>query len=680
MAIDFFQQQDRARHKTGLLVLYFAIAVVSIAAASYLAVFGILWFATKDTPESPPFFNPVLMVAVVGTVGVIIGVGSLIKAFELRGGGKAVALALGGKEVVRDTTNPRERQLLNIVEEMSIASGIPVPVVFVLQHESCINALAAGHSSGDAVVAVSRGAIERLNRSELQGVVAHEFSHILNGDMRLNLRLISWIFGIMSVAVCGRLLLRIGTDSSGDSSSEEKGGNVGLYFVAVGIVFLLLGWLGVFFGRLIQAAIARQREYLADASALQFTRDPYGISGALKKIGGFAEHSRLKSARLEESSHMLFSDGFLGHRFIGLLASHPPLDERIRRMDPSFDGRYPEVPMVAEMAMGDGFGPTASPSAVPSKAHSATSPTPGVSIPGMPNIPGVTWPALEALPAIGIGPERAATHVGNVTPDAVDYASVLQDKFPPNVREALAEPFGARLLVYCLLLDARPDVRLLQLELIRQHAAPGEFEQTQTLAQVVTGLCDEMRLPLIDLAIPALRRMSPDQHQRFREQVAALVDADNQIGIFEYALQCVLARHLDQAFHVVQVPAGPGSPGLESEMIHVLSTLAWEGAADEAGALQAFSAGMRSGLFAKSDPPRLIPRTDSTLREFDTSLRRIAEASPSMKKRGIVAFAACILADCKVAAREFELLRAISATLDCPMPPLVVHPEAAAHA
>ncbi len=339
--MDFFEHQEQARRKTGLLVVYFVLAVASIIVAVYLAVVAVFVGTQGDAVEAlwlPQVFGPVA-----GGTLLVITVGSLYKMADLARGGEVVARSLGGRPVLANTCELRERVLLNVVEEMAIASGTPVPPVFLLDNESAINAFAAGTTPQNAVIGVTRGTIETLNRDELQGVIAHEFSHILNGDMRLNLRLIGLLNGILLIAMIGYVLMRTGSGSYrvgfSSSSSNRKGGNP---LPLLGLLLYVIGYIGVFFGHLIKSAVSRQREFLADASAVQFTRLPDGIVGALKKIGGLVQGSRLRTSQAEEASHMYFGNG-LAAPFFALLATHPPLSERIRRIDPSFDGKFPRA-------------------------------------------------------------------------------------------------------------------------------------------------------------------------------------------------------------------------------------------------------------------------------------------------------------------------------------------------
>ncbi len=360
MATDFFARQDHARRQTVRLIVLFALSVAAIIIAIYLVVAVGLsgaesthaHHAVYGQPEhyaAAPhrgLWRPELFLGIAAGTLLVVALGSLYKIAELSAGGETVALMMGGRAVDPQSTDLAERRLLNIVEEMALASGVPVPPVFVMDNEPSINAFAAGHQPGDAVVTVSAGALRYLSREELQGVMGHEFSHILNGDMRLNLRLIGVVNGILVLAILGYYILRFGGLSSRRSDREDNSG-AAIFFL--GLALVILGYLGVFFGNLIKAAISRQREFLADASAVQFTRYPGGIAGALKKIGGLEEGSHIRDAHAAEISHMFFGDAFAGS-FFRLFATHPPLDERIRALEPDFDGNFPEVKPVGVAA------------------------------------------------------------------------------------------------------------------------------------------------------------------------------------------------------------------------------------------------------------------------------------------------------------------------------------------
>ena len=434
--MDFFQCQDKARKKTKLLVFYFAIAVAALIVAVYFASLVIFTGAQAHYHrygEEAQFalWNPQLFLSVAVGVLVVVFIGSTYKTMALAQGGSVVSEMMGGRLVKPNSNDPDERKLLNIVEEMAIASGVPMPQVYVMDEEDGINAFAAGHKPGDATITVTRGCMKLLSRDELQGVIGHEFSHLLNGDMRLNLRLMGIIFGILCLAIIGRVLLQ-----TARGGGRSRGQNP---LPILGLVLLLVGYIGVFFGRLIQAAVSRQREFLADASSVQFTRNPGGITGALKKIGGLGETgSRLGHAHAEELSHMFFGNG-VSEPFIGLLETHPPLAERIRVFDPNFDGQFPVV-----------------------RYDGRDQPPEGISKPKRPPMPNLFGTVLggailasgdEGKPPV-IRPHSVLPNLGNPTPLHLKYAEQLRDSLPDSVKAAAREPLDAVALIYAMLLSS----------------------------------------------------------------------------------------------------------------------------------------------------------------------------------------------------------------------------------
>ena len=300
--MDFFARQDQARKKTKLLVFYFVVAVILIVALNYLVALVVFSGAQARQHRDDRYeaatplvlWNPPVFLGATLITLAIVSIGSVFKISQLAGGGSVVAESMGGRLVNSNTTDPDERKLLNVVEEMAIASGVPMPQVYVLDNEEGINAFAAGHTTGDAAVGVTRSCITKLSRDELQGVIGHEFSHILNGDMRLNIQLMGVLFGILCLATIGRILLYVRGGNSRDKNMLP----------IIGIALLIIGSVGVFFGRLIQAAVSRQREFLADASSVQFTRNPAGLSGALQKIGGYG--SKMESPNAPDAGHLVF--------------------------------------------------------------------------------------------------------------------------------------------------------------------------------------------------------------------------------------------------------------------------------------------------------------------------------------------------------------------------------------
>ena len=430
--MDFFERQDRARRNTKLLVVYFVIGVAMLIVAVYAALVGIFAGVTSSRHHGYSeqaqvvWWNPRLFLVAAGGTLAVIGLGSGFKTLELAQGGSTVANMLGGRLVNPATTDPDERKLRNVVEEMAIAAGIPVPQVYVLPEERGINAFAAGHSTSDAVVAVTAGAMKLLTRDELQGVIGHEFSHILNGDMRLNLRLMGIIFGILCLAVIGRVLLYTRGRSSKDKNPLPL----------LGLVLIIIGWVGVFFGRLIQAAVSRQREFLADASSVQFTRNPAGLAGALKKIGGLSYGSKLEAAHANEASHMFFGNG-MGESFFHMMDTHPPLAERIRAIDPSFDGGFPPVSIAEPEVIARRVAPPPLRPPIP------------FPFPGTPRAQG----GLAGLAPPVIAAQAVMADAGTPTLAHLRYAEGLRVAIPESLRAAAGEGLGASAVVYALLLS-----------------------------------------------------------------------------------------------------------------------------------------------------------------------------------------------------------------------------------
>ena len=603
--MDFFQNQEVARKRTGLLVFYFVVAVILIILSVYVAISIVLAFAEPRAPDetvrSPDvFWNPELFAIVaLGTSSLIAG-GSLYKIAALAGGGHTVAELLGGRLIHPDNADPDERRLLNVVEEMAIASGVPVPPVYLLENESGINAFAAGHKPGDAVIAVTAGTIKRLSRDELQGVIAHEFSHILNGDMRLNIRLMGVLFGILVIGLTGWIIFRTSTGGGyvrigARSDDDRKGFNP---VPLIGLALYVIGYVGVFFGNLIKAAVSRQREFLADASAVQFTRNPDGIAGALKKIGALAEGSTIRDAHAEEASHLFFGNavGGLGQLF-GLLATHPPLAERIRRIDPSFDGDFSQVRLEQPR----------DPSPEPQRFS--------------PRI----RPGVMALTAA-----RAVDSVGTLDQEHINYAADLKQSMPRMLMEAVRDPLGAQAAVFALLIDPNGTVRQAQFAWLDSYALPVAVRETRRVLADAQRLAPEAKLPLVEMAIPALCRMTPAQFHDFIRTVEALVRADQKTTLFEYALQRLLIRHVVTYF----VRTKPRTvkyttiPPLTVPAEVVLSALAQVGGSTAEEAARAFGAGIEAlgwpGVRLEMAPPGRVG-----LSEIDAAIEELVRAAPA---------------------------------------------------
>jgi Zn-dependent protease with chaperone function len=639
--MDFFGQQAKARKHTKVLVVYFVIAVVCIIASIYIVSLLIFYGANaSQAPGTPPpalmLWDPRLFLYVAfGTLGVVI-IGSLYKTAALAKGGSAVAESLGGRLVNPNPTHPDERKLRNVVEEMAIAAGVPVPKIYVLDDEKGINAFAAGHAPGDAAIGVTRGCITLLSRDELQGVVGHEFSHILNGDMRLNLRLMGVVFGILCLAVIGRILIY----SRGDRDKNP--------LMLLGLALIVIGAIGVFFGRLIQAALSRQREFLADASSVQFTRNPAGLSGALQKIGGTG--SKLESAHAGEASHMFFVNG-LGKPFLGMMATHPPLAERIHAIDPGWDGKFQTASIAAVAAE------TAREAAKPASSR----------IPILP-IPGMAGDAGFATNAVLMG--AVLPSLGKPTELHLHYAEALRNSFAEKVQSAAREPLAATALIYAMLLSPDENLRGKQLTELARRVAPGISDKTAALWPEVAPLAARARLPLVNLALPALRQLQPDEFEQFNQALQRLIESNGQIEIFEFVLQKIVRRHLAAQSGETRSTAVKYDTlkPLAPDCSVVLSALANVSSSDAGVIEKAFQAGAPH-LRAKPDRLQLLPREKSGLEQLDTALDRLALAAPQIKKELLEACMQVVGADGVIQEREAELLRAIADTLDCPIPP-----------
>lgn len=630
--MDFFAHQDRARRNTKLLVFYFACAVFAITAGVYLGLAAIFEWRHQRWAELHWLWQPMLLLyAVTGTLAVI-GFGTLVKMIELRAGGRVVADSLGGRLIQPSTSDPDERRLLNVVEEMAIASGVPVPQTYVLPREDGINAFVAGYSPGDSVVGVTRGCIRHLTRDELQGVIAHEFSHILNGDMRLNLRLIGLLHGILCLALIGRFLLRSGGNSN-RSSRSEKGGNV---IALAGLVLYVVGSLGAFFGALIKAAVSRQREFLADASSVQFTRNPDGMAGALKKIGGLAAGSRLEHPNADLASHMYFASGVTG-AWLNAFATHPRLVDRILAIEPAFDGKFPRLP-VAPASASQPASVTSSPA-----ARRSAIPTP-------------------VFLAAASGP----------TPQRLAYATDFREALPAELHEAVQSPLSASVVVLGMLLSRDAASRQSQWAGVNEVLDDPSAAELNRLQPVVDAVPRRFRLPLLLLLAPVLRELSPEQFVRFETTVQYLIEHDAQMELFEFTLQHFIRRQLAPTFHPVPRRAAQfySLRPLTQECGTLLSALAYVSGEDGFVRDEAFRRGV-TALGGAREVLSLKPLTSCGVDQVGAALDRLNELTPALKKVVLGACAEVVAHDGLIRTDEAELLRAISDALDCPVPPVI---------
>ncbi len=635
MSTNFFDRQSDARRSTKWLVVMFVLAVVGIVGVVTAATAVAILSSGEKGPQGLEQQIGIPLAAGGATLALIV-LGSLYKVAALRGGGTSVAEAVGGKRIHTNTSDPVERRILNVVEEMALASGVPVPPVYMLAEEKGINAFAAGYSPSDAVVAVTRGTAEQLTRDQLQGVVAHEFSHIINGDMRLNIRLIGILHGILLLGLIGQILFRIAAHSGRGSRNSKNNGAMYLFLIGLGMV--ILGFLGTLMGGMIKAAVSRQREYLADASAVQFTRDPSGIAGALKRIGAAVFGSKIEHPNAAEVSHMYFGQG-VREGFSGLMATHPPLEKRIAALDPEWDGKFPPLP---------------------------DTPSAFVEIAGAAGLVGAS-PLGDRVPVDVV--EDAADQIGNPTEIHRAYAHELVERLPETIVTAVHEPYGARAVIFSLLLDRDEAVRNLQFETLTRFMPPDIVKLTRELAPVVDGLDVRGRLPLVDMSLPALRAMAPPQYREFSQAFQELVAADRRVALFEWTLHRVLLRHLRPQFESARPPrvAYYALTRLGGPCSVLLSALAYAGNAPD----KAREALAEAASHLPKAKIELLPPEECDLKQLDAALTELARVAAKHRQRLVEACAAAICADDEVKIREAELLRGICDMLDCPMPPLL---------
>ena len=625
------------------MVFLFILAVIAIVVALN-AVFGGIYLygigeMSKHTSSVPQLAQiksipPELFVAVSVITLVVIAGGSTFRIFQLSDGGEVVARMVGARKVSRDSKDPKERQLINVVDEMAIASGVTVPQVFVMDDEPAINAFAAGYKPNEAIVAVTRGSLEQLERDELQGVIAHEFSHILNGDMRINIRLMGVLYGILIIGMLGGYLLRSMSHARYRSRGDGKGQGATLI---VGLALLVIGYAGVFFGRLIKAGISRQREFLADASAVQFTRNNQGITDALKKIGKLDEGSLIENSHAEELSHMFFGESFQTS-FSSWMATHPPLIERIKKLN---KGRVP----------------LSSPSKRKKMQQATESQQPADS------------EASAGQSAAG-GVAGVATTIGNPGQAHMLYAAALLASIPDPVTDALAMQKGASALMIALVLDKNPDIRKEELSILKQSTNASLEPEVIRLAEHVDRLHERYRLPLFDMAIPVLKDMTQDEREILVETVKKVIDADRKIKLDELTIYAMLKSHLSAGSGKSDKVKYTSLNQLTTEVALLLSLFAYLGNSEQhtpASIFEVATADIRSEIpdLQMSDPRSFKPE------EIIQALEKFALLSSEQKGKLVAACLKSVLHDDEVSTRELEVMRSVCTAMDVPVPPVL---------
>ena len=638
--MNFFEAQDKARRNTFWLVLLFAAAVIGLILLTNLFLLSVYaYFETQMIVISPETlyhyysWESFALVAI-GVIILILG-GSLYKTVSLSGGGATIAEMLGGHLVSHSTQDPLKRRLINVVEEMAIAAGMPIPQIYIMS-DSSINAFAAGRTPADAVIGVTEGTLSRLNREELQGVIAHEFSHIANGDMRLNIRLIALLHGIMLIGLIGYFMVR-----SLHFSGRSRGRNDGIFAIAaIGIGLMVIGYAGTFFGQWIKASVSRQREYLADSSAVQFTRNNDGIAGALKKIGGTGVGSYLNSPSAPEYSHAYFANGISGF-FQSMFATHPPLEKRIRRIEPRWDGEFLQSAMQAQIQ--------------PESVEPTTDPQ------------GIVGAAVAA--AVLTSAEQAIEEIGTLNEENVEYVRELIFAMPLVLREAARDAYSARAVIYAGLVQIQKDHEA-ALKAINLTVTDPEMQALiEKLMPELQHLKDEFKLPLLELCIHSLREMSPNQFDHFKTGLHNIILSDKSVNLREWWWQRFVVQQLDSHFGFRKPPRAKYDDlaGLKKEVELLLSLIAHVDCDDVDQARSAFAAGATA---AGLQGVELQSLKGLSLTRLEAALDKLSQIKPLVKPGLLKACVELIMHDGQASIRAIELVRTISISLDCPMPPM----------
>ncbi len=675
--MDFFAAQELRRKKTKWLVLMYLAAV----AATILGIYAVaeLGLSVGVPAESGGDgrgyqtsgvhfqFHPWLLGVVALANLVIIGGASLFKIAELRSGGHHIAAQMGGVRVPPSTTDPDLKRLLNVVEEMALASGISVPPVYVMEHEPGINAFAAGYSPADAVIGVNRGTLNLLTRDELQGVIAHEYSHILNGDMRINIRLIGLLFGIQTIAMIGYFFLRsMGRGGRRHRRSSEDKGNGG-FILAMAIALLVFGSIGQFFARLIKASISREREFLADASAVQFTRYPEGIGGALKVIAATKGGSVMHSDEAEELSHMFFAN-CLSSNFSKLFATHPELPTRIGKLEPDFDGNY-----AAWFAVRQQIAQQRERKRLAAKQKQAE-------LTSMINPLGKMFPK-EIVERFPIDPIFLLSSIGNPERADMRRSQAIIRQLPEKVVVAAQHPFSARCVAFAMLASDVPALRDQQLELLAGLENQATVETTQRLMSTIGELHLIFRLPVMELIQGSLADLSVKQYPQFRNTIEELVQLDRKTSLFEFVVRHHLLMHLDRRFEYRKRPKVryTRADDVKQEIEMMLSAFASASVSgsvmenntqpDDAVVLEAYRLGMQvAGFGAASQSQAQLASWE--IEQLESCMQTLHQASPQLKKTFLHAAAVLITYDHEITVAEAEFFRAVAESLDCPVPVL----------
>lgn len=654
--MDFFARQEEARKSTAGLIFVQVLAVIAISLSIHsLVALGLCYLQDPPLPYGEMFMMTELMPYTVGIPIGIILLCMLWKIYKLNQGGAAVAESVGGVEVKPNTRNFHERRLLNVVEEMALASGVRIPRVYVLRGEEGINAFAAGYSTKDAAVAVTEGALASLNREELQAVIGHEFSHILNGDMRLNIWLIGVLGGILGLSMTGMILMKVASglmSAAGRRRGKDNGAAAGLAsclaILLLGLITWLVGLIGVFFGRLVQSAVSRKREHLADALSVQFTRNPLALSHALQIIGANARRGNIGDGHASEISHMFFVSGIRS-----LFATHPPLEQRIQWLDPTFNGDFrPAAKTLNQRLERYANGEKVSSEEV-RKERSAHAQTLGAAL--SPDQAAATMTAVAA--AAVSGQERAESAARKpTTVSAVKDCGERSNSLPADlVAEIGQNVVCAEACLYATTLSGKEVVRKNQMALLGQRG-PALLAALETCVREVSGMNFRAKRAISELSLHTLSVESESNREAIADIVDQLSRADGEMDSYEFAL----ARMVHRRFFADRLPPRQKTlPGrqLAGEAGVVLASLAWFGGRNKEMAAKAFGTGAEY-LRPAFGPIQADTSKMPSLDELDRSLARLVQLTPIEKAKLLSACRAVVEDDGIVSEVEENMIAA----------------------
>ena len=626
--MNFFQWQSDARRKTGLLIALMVLAVLSLVVMSHLLYVAFQVYKHPDIPRTQ-FLTLKSFVISFGVIGSVVLVASVIKTMTMAsGGGRAVARSLGGHPVDPGTDKFYERRLLNVIEEMAIASGMPAPAVYVLHGEMGINAFAAGYSFNDAVVGVTKGTMQLLSREELEGVIAHEMSHIVNGDMRLNMRLVGIIFGITMLAELGYFMLR----SAGHSRSKESGP-----VMLGGVALMIIGYSGAFFGSIIKASISRTREFLADASAVQYTRNREGLATALQKVGGFAHGSFLESPKAQEASHMMFGRA-VSSSLSGMFSTHPPLEKRIRKLAPRWDGTY----IVPEPVQPD---------------HTSEN--------SKPNTTQQTAAAMSLAGAAVVS--HSLNSIGKPVAGHRRHAAALLDKLPVRLVCACRQTNDFPAIAMALLLSDDPKELAIQVECIRKKFDQTMVARTLELQEDLSKCGVEDQLPVLELALSRVAELTMVQRKQMLSALYRISRADGRTSPLEWSLITIISHYCDKASEGIVIPRRFHSlQPVRDEVILVVSALVAMSGMDAAQRKICFDQTLGCLNFLD-----IQMQGKMSYSHLQHALKRLNLLCPEAKQELLTACCACVEFDGQVVPAEAQALRAMALVMECPMPPVL---------